>query len=316
MILDFGLPYAYQTRAYRWQDGVIQDLGTLGGPDAMALGINEHGQIIGNSYTGLDPSPVCGLTTGAFLWQHGIMINLGSLGGTCTQVSAINNRGQVVGNSSLPGDNAFHPFLWEHGKLRDLGTKGGNFASPLVMNDDGDAAGWASLPGDDNIIHATLWTGERVIDLGSLGPGQCSIAFGINSQKQVVGLSGNCDFDDPSLRAFIWEPGESMVDLNALIALGLGVQLRTVAAINDRGEMAAVGWFDDDTHRPVLLFPCGKQREDCGDVVSAVHQTNRSLATPAVRSRYTIMTAWPSALSQWRKRIAGERTSIRWQTLR
>jgi probable HAF family extracellular repeat protein len=187
--------------------------------------------------------------------------------------------------------------------MRDLGVKGGNFASPLVVNDAGDAAGWASLPGDDNIIHATLWTGNRVIDLGSLGPGQCSIAFGINSQKQVVGLSGNCDFDDPSLRAFIWEPGKSMVDLNALIAPGLGVQLRNVADINDRGEMAAVGWFDDDTHRPVLLFPCGKGHQDCGDMVSSVHQANRSLVTSAVSSRYTTMNGYsgPVALSRWRK---------------
>ena len=53
MILQVGLPYAYQTRAFRWKDGRIEDLGTPGGTDAMALGINERGRIIG-TYTSID----------------------------------------------------------------------------------------------------------------------------------------------------------------------------------------------------------------------------------------------------------------------
>jgi probable HAF family extracellular repeat protein len=125
MILQLGLPYAYQTRAFHWKDGRTEDLGTLGGTDAMALGINERGQIIGNSYVSAETSTVCGLATGGFVWQRGKMLNLGSLGGSCTQVSAINYRGQVVGASFLAGDQVLQPFLWEGGRLLDLGTSVG-----------------------------------------------------------------------------------------------------------------------------------------------------------------------------------------------
>ena len=293
LIITFGLPFPFQSRAYRWKNGVIRDLGTLGGPDAMALGVNERGQIFGNSYTNSDPSPGCSfpgftaLTTGAFLWEKGEMVNLGSLGGTCTNASAMNNGGEVVGYSFLAGDEVFHPFRWDRGKLRDLGTSGGNFGAATNLNEQGDVAGWETLPGNDNVVHATLWSHGRITDLGALRPDQCSTPFGINSRKQVVGaVSLDCDFfDDPSLRAFLWEPGRPMIDLNTLISPSLGIQLRNVATINERGEMAAVAVFPDGSHRPVLLIPCDDQStnaDGCQDSISldSSHMLQRAFASP------------------------------------
>jgi probable HAF family extracellular repeat protein len=100
-----------------------------------------------------------------------------------------------------------------------------------------------------------------VVTMGSLGPETCSIPRGINSRKQVVGfVSLDCSFDDSSLRAFLWEPGGQMIDLNTLISPSLGIQLLNAATINDRGEMAVVADFADGSRRPVLLIPCDAQQ--------------------------------------------------------
>src|SRR5437870_4595934 len=148
-----------QARAFLWQNGVMQDLGTLGGNDAVATLVNEQGQIVGESYTSSAPSAYCAqidfpLTTGAFLWQDGQMTNLGSFGGTCTFASDLNNRGQVVGLSTLSGDLEQHPFLWDQGVLTDLGTFGGSRGNAIANNEAGEIAGLGFLPGGDQ--HAFL----------------------------------------------------------------------------------------------------------------------------------------------------------------
>lgn len=118
-----------QTRAFRWQDGVMQDLGTLGGPDALAVVTNEQGQIAGFSYTNHVPNSaadLCGVnlpTVDTFLWDQATgFTDVGTLGGTCTLPSTVNNHGQVVGVSDLAGDVVFRPFLWDQGTITDLGT--------------------------------------------------------------------------------------------------------------------------------------------------------------------------------------------------
>src|SRR5262249_49331583 len=84
--------------AFQWEHGVLTDLGALpGGRSSWAEGINETGQMVGNSQNGLI-DPLTGTPESvAILWDHGQMLNLGALGGNGSAAFTINNRGQVAG---------------------------------------------------------------------------------------------------------------------------------------------------------------------------------------------------------------------------
>jgi probable HAF family extracellular repeat protein len=261
--LLLGSSNGTQTRAFRWQHGHMQDLGTLGGPDASANLVNERGQIAGTSYTSSKSSTGCfPMTTDPFLWEKSTgMIDLGTLGGTCGIPLALNNHGQVVGFSNLAGDQTAHPFLWpgKDGKMRDLGTLGGSYGTANAINEAGEVAGYAGNTGDQATL-AFLWRNGEMTNLGTVNGDPCSTGNAINSKRQVVGIStATCNFTT-GRRAFLWENG-SMVDLNTLIPPSSGLQLTLAEAINDRGEIVGNGTptgcgIVEQCGHAFLLIPC------------------------------------------------------------
>jgi probable HAF family extracellular repeat protein len=314
--------------AYLWRDGVMTDLGTLGGPNSSEqLPVkDDRGLIAGWAETSnTDPlgEDFCGFGTGltclGFLWQNGVMTPLPTLGGNNGKALGVNNHGQVVGyteNSTrdptcippqlldfeaviwgpksgeihelfpLPGDTeaaAFgisdkgqavgasgvcsngslpiHAVLWQKdGKVKNLGSLGGVLNSlPWAINSRGQVVGQSNLAGDTT-VHAFLWTEDNGMqDLGTVPGDSASLSFGINDKGQVVG--GSCI--DPSFnncRAFLWQDGV-MTDLNTLVKPGsTSLYLFFGNDINSQGEIAAYA-FDQSNgeFRAAVAIPCDRE---------------------------------------------------------
>jgi probable HAF family extracellular repeat protein len=288
-------PFASPTHAFLWKNGVMRDLGTLGGPDSFIAGLcdDQRAELVaGTSFTSFTPNPTTGVPTAdPFLWKNGTMIDLGTLGGTFGGAQCANNQGQVTGTSNLAGDQTSHPFFWDSGVITDIGTFGGDNGFPTWMNNAGEVVGRADLA--DGGHDAFLWRDGVMTDLGTLGVS--STALQINSRHQIIGASR---IDENTVHAFLWENGGPMVDLNDLIPPNSSLQLVIGFNINDRGEITGLGappgvapsGGDAPGLHPFLLIPCGEgTSESCeengtSNPVQSAQQPGRSLPNTAQSS--------------------------------
>jgi len=309
--------YGYQSRAFYWNNGAMQDLGTMGtGTDAVAGLINEHGQVVGMSYTSSVPNALCPgisaftLTTASFIWdKKNGMKDIGGLGGTCTLANDLNNHGQIVGGSSLTGDTQVHPFVWNaaSGVTDLLDSSDSSYGFAEGENKHGDVAGGTC---DSVTCYAVLWrkSGGRwqKTNLSTVTDNAFSIS--VNASEQVignVGINGSAPF--------LWEDGGPMVDLNTLVPPGSGLQLYEADQINDRGEIVVQGVDASGNNHAVLLIPCDENHSgvegcDYSVVDAAALQQSAPPATqrPAAGTPHSRMPA--GMLNRFRSRL-GQRTS-------
>ena len=247
-------------RAFLYNGGVVQDLGTLGGNSSAGLALNDHGEATGGARTATGLLHV-------FLYGGGLMQDLG--GGSFGQGLGINNSGQVTGQatsaagvlqafiysggalqflgqgtawgsdinasgqvtgfaerpSTGSGDDSGYAFFYSGGSIQDLGTLGGLNSRGEAINDSGQVTGTAQTA--DGSSHVFLYSGGSMHDLGH------GVGEGINNRGWVVGASG---FDP-----FLYD-GTARHDLHDLLdGSGAGWRLGTALDINDAGQIVGFG---------------------------------------------------------------------------
>jgi probable HAF family extracellular repeat protein len=161
-----------------------------------------------------------------------VVEDLGALAGDSSSVAwAINASGDVVGWSMGPaGTRAFlHTGASGMVALPGLPDKPRTVARDI--NDAGIIVGSANAGGTD-LGHAVRWSNGSVEDLGTLGTGFYSEAWGVNNLGQVVGWSyTNGGSGLTGVHGFLYSQAEGLVDLTPDSDTG------SARDINDAGQV-------------------------------------------------------------------------------
>jgi len=245
-----------RTHATLWRNGLITDLGTLGGP---ASGIdwvqkNDRGLIVILSQTAnVDPNneDFCNfpfnteLTCLGAVWQNGVLTALPTLGGYNAYPGGVNDWSQIVGAAETSTQDPtctspqvldFEAVIWgpKPGEIQALPPfPSDSVGIAIGINDKGQVVGVSGgcAPYGQSTVHALLWQNNRPFDLGSLGGQNGTVPFVINNWGAVVGYSDLAD--DVTTHAFLWTKEKHMQDLGTLP----GDVFSSASGINDKGQV-------------------------------------------------------------------------------
>lgn len=235
---------------YIGQPGPKKDLGTLGGKESAALGLNASAQVTG--YASVASGQSHAFLSGP---NGGALHDLGTLGGTQSYGEGVNASGQVTG-ASFTASGANHAFLTgpNGGGMRDLGTLGGTTSVSQGVNVFGQAVGYSTLASGMNHAFLSGANGSSLHDLGTLGGGT-SFGYGVNNDGQAVGYS---TLASGGQHAFVFSNG-AMTDLNSLIGGNYFATfiLEGATSISDTGYIVGYGRTNTDHIIAYVLTPSG-----------------------------------------------------------
>ena len=223
-----------------WRDGVITDLGTLGGfNSATTWSVKSNSGLVAGIAQTSTPDPLgepwssaafytgpnaVGNTTLGFYWEDGQMHGLPTLGGNNGFATGANSRGQVVGWAETPCHDAtcvppqvlqFLPVVWDTKHNSNASAlaliAGDTSGAATAINEQGEIVGISGIcdqaVGRYTAKHAVVWDKKgNVTDLGNLGAHLWNTPTNINQRGDVVGFAATSDndVDGDFLEAFIW----------------------------------------------------------------------------------------------------------------
>ncbi|HWE03253.1 MAG TPA: right-handed parallel beta-helix repeat-containing protein [Tepidisphaeraceae bacterium] len=267
---------------YKSKGATLVTLGTTGGFKSAGQGINNGGQVVGDSQGAANAPafvdvndtmsavlPFATITaqanamnasgqfvgqafTGgndvAYLDSKGAITNLGALpGDTTSDAAAINASGQIAG-VSYGADSIARAFLYSKGAMQSLGTLGGSISQAFGVNDSVVVVGDSTLAGDAS-ERAFSWKAGKMTSLGTLG-GANSFATAINASGQIAGssqISGNGAY-----HAFLDVNGK-MKDLGVLS----GYKNTIATAIDSAGDVVGYAYNTDTGTTHAFLYRNG-----------------------------------------------------------
>ncbi|MES2464864.1 MAG: hypothetical protein V4671_30230 [Armatimonadota bacterium] len=260
----------YLTHTFLWQNGVAQNIGSLGGRHTEGYDLNNRNQIIGFSDI-LNPGDP-GYGTHSFLWQEGRMSELTLPAQRVFNPWGINDNGVMFGEALTRTTNASNGSGYEEDGaailangivtlLRETNSTEYRF-NAMDLNNRGQVVGWAfstkgatSSGGSGYLLENGVATNLSVVG----GEVEFNAPAAINGFGSVVGGTlpkGGWGGHFPWKligRAFLYQGGKTY-DLQTRIPADSGWVLRGAYDINDRGQILGRGVVDGEGHA-FLLTP-------------------------------------------------------------
>jgi len=179
----------------------------------------------------------------AALWTSpfGVPIDLGTMAGGNYSTASASSNSMVVGRwgNNVTGDPGAQAFVWQDWQMidlgPDLGTPNGHASD---VSEAGQIVGWMGQASHID-ARAFIWEDGQVTDLGPIPGGFTSMAWAINSARQVCGAGRWIDqaTGEDYTRAFFWADGK-MTNLGVLPGF-----LRSGAMdVNDAGVAVGQLW--------------------------------------------------------------------------
>ena len=275
--------------ATRWLNGVLTDLGTLGGPNSSVTWNvkNTAGILVGISQTA-DPEPLgeswssaafysspnnVGYINLGFVWQNNQMRGLAPFpGGNNGFATGANNLGQVVGWAENGVHDPtcccgqvlqFRPAVWDITSADQIQTlpliPGDTSGTANAINDHGQIVGISGIcdqaVGRHSAKHAVLWENGIPTDIYPNAPAPWwNTPTAINQRGDVVGFAGDPAYvEGDVVHAFMWTREDGIRPLKPLKG-------RTPKHVDSEA-------YGINEARQVVGVSCDAEQNDCRAVI-------------------------------------------------